>query len=81
MDESGNFLEDFLASLETVPNDMRRNFELMRELDRQSQELTQEVDILEKKYILKFKHQRLTYKDIENDMDVVQINQVRGKRT
>ena len=81
MDESGNFLEDFLASLETVPNDMRRNFELMRELDRQSQELTQEVDILEKKYILKFKHQRLTYKDIENDMDVEQINQVRGKRT
>lgn len=81
MDESGNFLEDFLASLETVPNDMRRNFELMRELDRQSQELTQEVDILEKKYILKFRQQRLTYKDIENDMDVVQINQVRGKRT
>lgn len=81
MDESGNFLEDFLASLETVPNDMRRNFELMRELDRQSQELTQEVDILEKKYILKFRQQRLTYKDIENDMDVEQINQVRGKRT
>jgi hypothetical protein len=38
----GTFLEDFVQSVELLPNDVRRNFELMRELDRDSKELTRE---------------------------------------
>jgi hypothetical protein len=38
----GTFLEDFVQSVELLPNDVRRNFELMRELDRDSTELTRE---------------------------------------
>jgi len=34
--EGGTFLEDFLQSIELLPNDVRRNFDLMRELDRDS---------------------------------------------
>lgn len=32
MDEGGTYLEDFLLSLEMLPNDMRRDFELVRRL-------------------------------------------------
>jgi len=30
MDEGGTYLEDFLLSLEMLPNDVRRDFELVR---------------------------------------------------
>lgn len=32
--DGSTFLEDFIQSTELLPNDVRRNFELMRELDR-----------------------------------------------
>lgn len=81
MDEQGNFLEDFLTSLETVPNDMRRNFELIRELDRQSQELAQELEIMENKFLIKFQEQRLLFSDINTDADMIQMHQIRGNMT
>lgn len=42
MAEELTFLEEFIQSIETLPNDVRRNFELIRELDRDSGELARE---------------------------------------
>lgn len=39
MAEELTFLEEFIQSIETVPNDVRRNFELIRELDRDSADM------------------------------------------
>ena len=78
MDEQGNFLEDFLTSLEMVPNDMRRNFELIRELDRQSHELSQELEIMEKQFLSKFQEKQLPFTDINADPDMIQMSRIRG---
>lgn len=32
--ENGTYYENFLSSIETLPKDISRDFELMRELDR-----------------------------------------------
>lgn len=42
MTEELTFLEEFIQSIETVPNDIRRNFELIRELDRDSGEMARD---------------------------------------
>eukprot|EP01041_Mallomonas_annulata_P012897 gene12897-27210_t len=51
--EGGTFLEEFLQSIELLPNDVRRNFELMRELDRDSIEAIRELTETEKKCMQK----------------------------
>ena len=40
--QESTFLEDFVQAIELLPNDLRRNFELIRELDRDSGELAKE---------------------------------------
>jgi hypothetical protein len=40
--ESGTFLEDFIQSIELLPNDVRRNFGLMKELDRDATDIARE---------------------------------------
>ncbi|KAJ1432802.1 hypothetical protein B484DRAFT_447573 [Ochromonadaceae sp. CCMP2298] len=47
MEESGTYLEEFLLSLEMLPNDIRRDFELMKELDKECMELSRELQQLE----------------------------------
>ena len=42
--ESSTFLEDFVNSTELLPNDVRRNFELMRELDRDGSEALRQCE-------------------------------------
>ena len=41
--DGGTYLEDFVISVELLPNDIRRNFELMRELDRDASEISREI--------------------------------------
>lgn len=53
MEEGGTFLEDFLQSIELLPNDIRRNFDLMRELDRDSIEVIRDLGEAEKKCMQK----------------------------
>ena len=50
MDYEGTFLEEFLHSLELIPNDVRRDFELIRELDREITEL--EKQLTEKEQVI-----------------------------
>jgi hypothetical protein len=40
--EESTFLEEFVQAIELLPNDVRRNFELIRELDRDSGEMARE---------------------------------------
>ena len=47
MEESGTYLEDFLQSVELLPNDVRRDFELMRTLDKDCIEMQNELVTLE----------------------------------
>lgn len=46
-DVDSTYLEEFLGSVELLPNDVRRDFELMRDLDRESVELARELADLE----------------------------------
>lgn len=51
MNEDTTYLEDFLQSVELLPNDARRDFELMREQDKESIELTKELNGLEQQFL------------------------------
>jgi hypothetical protein len=46
-EDGGTFLEEFINTTELLPNDIRRNSELMRELDRDSAENAKEIEIAE----------------------------------
>ena len=39
MEGSDTYLEEFISSVELLPNNIRRDFELVRELDREAFEL------------------------------------------
>jgi len=51
MDGDGTYLEDFISSLELLPNNSRRDFDLMRDLHKDSLELQQEQHKLEAAYL------------------------------
>lgn len=50
--DSNTFLEEFISSSELLPTEIRRNFELMRELDRDTSELSRQSEEGEVNYIL-----------------------------
>jgi len=54
----GTYLENYLESVSTLPQEVRRNFALLRELDARSQELIEKVDVQSKNYIKNAKRQR-----------------------
>eukprot|EP01035_Chromulina_nebulosa_P021352 gene21352-27662_t len=51
LEEGGTYLEEFITALEFVPNDIRGNFELIRELDKESIELNKELADLQSNYL------------------------------
>jgi hypothetical protein len=51
--EETTFLEEFLSSLELLPNDTRRDFELMREYDKDAMDSTRELAEMEQKFLEK----------------------------
>lgn len=55
MDSSSSYLEEFLESIEVVPPLCKRNFTLMRNLDRKANVLSKEVEAEQEKYILSLK--------------------------
>jgi hypothetical protein len=42
--DTNTFLEEFISSTELLPTEIRRNFELMRELDRDATETTRQCE-------------------------------------
>ncbi|XP_050821596.1 inhibitor of growth protein 5 isoform X4 [Gopherus flavomarginatus] len=59
------YLEHYLDSIENLPCDLRRNFQLMRELDQRTEDKKAEIDSLAAQYISTVKHllpeQRVEY--------------------
>lgn len=64
--EETTHLEDFLLSVELLPNDIRRDFELMRELDRESLDSMRELNELEQKFVHRTKARKISH-DNGND--------------
>jgi hypothetical protein len=73
--DGGTYLEEYLMSLETLPNDVRRDFELMKDLDRDSIELTKDLKLMEQTYILNLAKS----KGVEDTVQLDIIEQLRGK--
>ena len=48
---SRTYLEDFLSKNAILPNEIRRNFELMRNLDTVSEKIQKEVKELQSSYV------------------------------
>lgn len=45
------YLEHYLDSIEKIPCELQRNFQLMRELDQRTEDKKAEIDILAAEYI------------------------------
>jgi hypothetical protein len=67
--EGSTFLEDFLSATESLPNDIRRDFELMRELDRESKAHLNELTEAEKECNKAFKKKRSDGLALNMDLD------------
>mmetsp|Transcript_1276 Transcript_1276/g.2077 ORF Transcript_1276/g.2077 Transcript_1276/m.2077 type:complete len:256 (+) Transcript_1276:186-953(+) len=76
--ESSTFLEDFVNSTELLPNDVRRNFELMRELDRDGSEALRQCEEAEKQYIRDINLKKITNPG-EPSHEMENINSLREK--
>jgi DNA-binding Lrp family transcriptional regulator len=50
-----SYLEDFLEEIEQLPNSVKRNFNLTRELDLEAKLLKEELTDLERRYIMQAK--------------------------
>ena len=48
------YLEEFLSSNSLLPNEIRRNFELMRNLDTVSEKIQREITQLQDQYVKKY---------------------------
>ena len=59
--DEGTYYENFLSSVELLPNDMRRDFELMRELDRESIDFNRDLIQREMEYLLKVKNAKTAH--------------------
>jgi hypothetical protein len=55
----GTYLDDYIASVELLPNDIRRDFELVRDLDREAIELTESMTALEQEYLERARTRKL----------------------
>jgi hypothetical protein len=67
--EGSTFLEDFLSATELLPNDIRRDFELIRELDRDSKQHMTELTEAEKNCNRVFKKKRSDGLALNMDVD------------
>ena len=57
--EGSTFLEDFQTTVEHLPNDVRRDFELMKELDRDSAQSLRDLTEAERKSMKSFKNNKM----------------------
>ena len=74
--EETTYLEDFLQSVELLPNDVRRDFELMREHDRECCEMSNTISTHEKKLFQNLKRVRLSNEGNNESNEVVNINEI-----
>jgi seryl-tRNA synthetase len=70
----GTYLEDFVLSLEMLPNQFRRDLELLKELDRETYDLSKETQQLEKQYIENLSKFSSLQDKLEKDK-IIEVNQ------
>ena len=68
--EETTYLEDFLQSTELIPNDVRRDFELMREHDRECSEMSNRISNNENKVFQHLKKIKLDNETTTNNTEV-----------
>jgi hypothetical protein len=73
MDDGTTYHENFLLSVEFLPNDIRRDFELIKDLDRESIDITKELKDQEKEYLFHVKKLRSENKNENNDSECILI--------
>lgn len=59
--DEGTYYENFLSAVELLPNDMRRDFELMKELDRESMDFNRDLIQREMEYLQKIKRAKVVH--------------------
>ncbi|XP_014215136.1 inhibitor of growth protein 5 [Copidosoma floridanum] len=64
------YLEHYLDSLEHLPTELRRNFNLMRDLDARAQVLMREIDKLSDEYLVNMKNE--TKENKKKELDKIQ---------
>ena len=79
--EGSTYLEDFLNAVELLPNDMRRDFELLKELDSNSSMNLKELTEAEKKCHLSFTKKKNDGKslDMNGEKDYIELNNARQR--
>jgi len=55
----GTYLENYIESVSSLPQEVRRNFALLRELDTRSQDLFEQVDRNTRTYLKATKRARI----------------------
>lgn len=76
-EDGGTFLEEFINTTELLPNDIRRNSELMRELDKDSSENAAEIEAAEKSFVKDLTVKRMAALLPE---DLSRLEDIRAKR-
>ena len=71
------YIEDFLEDLASLPNEIRRNFELMRALDKEAADAARDLEESEKKVLTDMKRKSRTSK--ETDLEAA-LADVKAKR-
>ena len=79
--EGSTFLEDFQTAVEHLPNDVRRDFELMKELDRDSAQSLRDLTEAERKSMKSFKNNKMEgiSIDMATDDDFVDLSIKRSR--
>ena len=79
--EGSTYLEDFLNAVELLPNDMRRDFELLKELDSNSSVNLKELTEAEKTCHKAFTKKKNDGKslDMNGEKDYIELNNARQR--
>lgn len=76
-EDGGTIIEEFINSTELLPNDIRRNSELMRELDKDMSDTVKEIEAAEKSFIERIDIKRIAEPQPE---DIALLRDIRVKR-
>lgn len=74
--EESTYLEDYLQSVELLPNDIRRDFELMREHDKECCDGFRELNELEPKLLRELKRKKTENLSFEADHYSASIDEI-----
>jgi len=72
MERESFYLEEYLSGLSTLPEDVRKTFSKMLELDVKNQEITKEIDNASEDYLRKVEEKRMNPRRRKQEMEKIQ---------